>query len=146
MKRQPALLALSREHHEALVLARRACEPQRPGAQPAALRLHLLQRWSEQFEPHFAAEEEVLLPALAAAGAVDEADAARSQHAQLRALVAQVRQDVPGALPRWGEAMREHVRWEERWLFPRAEALLDLAALGDRLARKEKEKEWECRR
>lgn len=38
VKRAPELVPLSREHHEALVLARRACEPQRMGAEPATLR------------------------------------------------------------------------------------------------------------
>ena len=32
-------------------------------------------------------------------------------------------------------AMREHVRWEERELFPRAEALLDLPRLQEALHR-----------
>lgn len=54
MKRAPELAPLSREHHEALVLARRACEPGR--ADPALLREQVLRRWGEQFEPHFAAE------------------------------------------------------------------------------------------
>jgi hypothetical protein len=41
VKRAPELVPLSREHHEALVLAGPACEPQRPGAAPAALREHV---------------------------------------------------------------------------------------------------------
>jgi hypothetical protein len=35
MKRAARFVQLSGEHHEALVLARRACEPDRPGAEPA---------------------------------------------------------------------------------------------------------------
>jgi hemerythrin-like domain-containing protein len=124
MKRAPELMPLSREHHEALVLARRACEPGR--ADPATLREQVLRRWGEQFEPHFAAEEQVLLPALDAAGAGAEASAARADHAQLRALVQGLRAGAPGCLRAWGEAMRAHVQWEERHLFPLAEQLLDL--------------------
>ncbi|HEY0825593.1 MAG TPA: hemerythrin domain-containing protein [Ramlibacter sp.] len=128
MKRATELMPLSREHHEALVLARRACEPQR--ADPAALREQVLRRWGEQFEPHFAAEEQVLLPALDAAGALAEAGAAREDHAHLRALVQGLREGTPGCLGAWGEAMRAHVQWEERHLFPLAEQLLDLAHIG----------------
>jgi hypothetical protein len=135
MLRAAALVPLSREHHESLVLARRACDPSRPGADPAALREHLLQRWPRVFEPHFQAEEQVLLPALAAAGAAELAAAGRAQHENVRALLAQLQAGDLSALPAWGEAMRDHVRWEERELFPRAEALLDLAPLEDALQR-----------
>lgn len=135
MLRAAALVPLSREHHESLVLARRACDPSRPGAEPEALREHLLQRWPRVFEPHFHAEEQYLLPALAEAGAADLADACRAQHAHLRALLARLQAGDLAALPAWGEAMREHVRWEERALFPRAEALLDLASLEEALQR-----------
>lgn len=135
VKRSPELVPLSREHHEALVLARRACEPQRAGAEPAALREQVLQRWTEQFEPHFAVEEQVLLPALAAAGAEAAAATAWRQHRGLHALIALVRAGDLSALPRWGAAMREHVQFEERELFPLAQRELDLAPLTAGLAR-----------
>jgi hemerythrin-like domain-containing protein len=131
MKRAAELMPLSREHHEALVLARRACEPER--ADPAALREQVLRRWSEHFEPHFAAEEQVLLAALAAAGAGTEASAALRDHQQLRALVQGLRDGEPGCLPAWGDAMRAHVQWEEPHLFPLAERLLDLPMIASGL-------------
>jgi hemerythrin-like domain-containing protein len=137
MKRAPALIGLSREHHEALVLARRACEPERPQAEPTQLRAHLLQRWAGHFEPHFAAEEEVLLPALEQAGCAEAAAQARSHHARLRALVERLQGGDLACLPEWGAAMREHVQWEERQLFPLAERVLDLDALQAALQRKE---------
>lgn len=137
MKRSGALVPLSREHHEALVLARRACEPGRPGAEPAALRQHLLQRWGGHFEPHFAAEEQVLLPALAQAGCTDAAARSLREHARLRALVERLREGDLACLPEWGAAMRAHVQWEERELFPLAERVLDLALLQPGLQRTE---------
>jgi hemerythrin-like domain-containing protein len=137
MKRALPLVPLSREHHEALVLARRACEPQR--ADPAALRLHLLARWDAQFADHFATEEATLLPALAAAGCADAASEAAAQHARLRALIATLRAGELDALPAWGAAMREHVQWEERSLFPLAESVLELSALAAGLHRPEGE-------
>lgn len=133
MKRAPALVPLSREHHEVLVLARRACEPSRPGAEPQALRLHLLQRWDEQVDAHFEREETHLLPALRAAGAAAPVLEALRQHRVLREAIARLRAGDLDALPAWGEAMREHVRWEERALFPLAERLLDLAGLQAQL-------------
>lgn len=129
MKRAPALVPLSREHHEALVLARRACEPERPQATPETLRVHLLRRWDEQFAPHFAREETHLLPALEAAGEGGAAREALRQHGAVRDAVARLRAGDLGALPTWGDAMREHVKWEERQLFPLAERTLDLTSL-----------------
>ena len=70
MLRAEALKRLSREHHEALVLARHAsataANPHSAAAR--AQHSHLLERWAQQFEPHFALEEQTLLPALARAG------------------------------------------------------------------------------
>jgi hypothetical protein len=76
MKRSSPLLGLSREHHEALVLARRAASTLPTSETAHGQREHLLTRWDEQFAPHFAIEEEVLLPALAAAGQAGPATAA----------------------------------------------------------------------
>lgn len=131
MKRAAALIPLSRQHHEALVLARRACEPDRAGAEPRALRALVLERAVAHFEPHFALEEQVLLPALVAAGAAGDADEVLRQHSELRGLMERLREGDAEALALWGEAMQRHVRWEERALFPRVERLLDLRALED---------------
>lgn len=131
MKRADALIELSREHHEALVLARRASLADAASPAATALRAQVLQRWIEQFEPHFAHEETTLLPALRVAGEGAGADRALSEHAGLRTLVARLAAGDLQALAPWGEAMQAHVRFEERELFPLAERVLDL----DRLPR-----------
>lgn len=136
MKRDAALVPFSRDHHEALVLARRACEPGRDGAEPALLLPLIAQRWNAHFEPHFAREEQALLPALEPV-APALAARVRSDHARLRALAARLRAGDAAALPPWGEAMREHVQWEERQLFPWIEQHLDLHALRAALERTE---------
>lgn len=135
MKRSSPLLGLSREHHEALVLARRAAGSSPTGESAPGQREHLLRRWDEQFAPHFRVEEEVLLPALAAAGEAAAAAEALAQHAHLRHLVERVHDGDLTALPDWGEAMLAHVRFEERALFPLAERTLDLTSLADSLSR-----------
>ncbi len=134
MKRSPALVPLSREHHEALVLARRACEPDRPSADPLDVRDHVLRRWTGHIESHFRLEEQALLPALAEAGAPAEAEEGLRQHEAIRRLVSELETSGTAALPAWGEAMRTHVQWEERHLFPLAERLLDLSSLAPALA------------
>jgi hemerythrin-like domain-containing protein len=135
MKRADPLKPLSREHHEALVLARRVCsvEPHSDAAQRQCE--EVLVRWREQFEPHFEAEERALLPALCAAGETAAAARALAEHDALRRLAARLRAGDAHALAPWGEAMQAHVRFEERELFPLAEHVLDLDALAEPLAR-----------
>ena len=134
MKRQAALIPLSREHHDALSYARRAVEAT-PGAEADAVRQRTLAFWGECIAAHLAVEENSLLPALTAAGAGREAARAQAQHDQLRALAARLHDGDHGALAEWGAAMREHVRYEERELFPLAQRLLDLTALASTLDR-----------
>lgn len=134
MKRDPALVPLTREHHEALVLALRA-RTVSDEAGIAALCEHLLRRWNEQFEPHFAAEEQTLLPALAAAGGGWWAEQLLAQHNELRQLIARLARGDLTALAPWGRAMERHVRFEEREVFEHAQRLLDLRALEAGLAR-----------
>lgn len=135
MKRSHALLGLSREHHEALVLARRASNADPASQEAGRMREHLLTRWTAQFDPHFALEERELLAALDAAGHPLPADEARAQHAELRRLVQELRAGNLSALGPWGEAMTAHVRFEERILFPLAESALDLTALVETATR-----------
>jgi hemerythrin-like domain-containing protein len=135
MKRAHALVPLSREHHEALVLARHAAsiDPDGPGA--STQRDHVLARWQQQFEPHFDTEERTLLPALEACGHAPAAQRALADHAQLRRLTARLRDGEVAALRPWGEAMQRHVHFEERELFPLAERVLDLDSLAGAMDR-----------
>ncbi|MCA9774776.1 MAG: hemerythrin domain-containing protein, partial [Myxococcales bacterium] len=70
MKRDPRLHGLSSDHHHALHLARRAVETARGarGEDPVALRREARAIFTEELAPHFAVEERILFPALAAAG------------------------------------------------------------------------------
>lgn len=133
MKRVEALKGLSREHHEALVLARHAsatvADPHSAVAQAQCS--HLLERWVQQFALHFAREEQTLLPALERAGHRAYVATALAQHAALRALMERLRKGDVLALAPWGDAMETHVHFEERTLFPLAQTLLTSSELTD---------------
>lgn len=111
MKRHPFLKPLSREHHHALVLARRATRGDLTAAD-------VRRAFYEELALHFAFEEEQLLPALRAAGAADLVHRAEREHDQIRAAIAA--EDVVT----FGRLLTEHVRFEERELFPAFEAQL----------------------
>jgi hemerythrin-like domain-containing protein len=125
MKRGPGLIQLSREHHLALVLAKRM---QRIDAGTAG-DIHgfvaaARKTFAEEIDPHFQTEEAVLLPALKVANEHELVSRTVSEHANLRALIRDMNHQDVASLQRFGDALEAHVRFEERILFPAAEAVL----------------------
>lgn len=133
MKRSRGLIQLSREHHAALVLAKRARRAAVATAEAtrdciAAVRT----AFATELEPHFRVEEDYLLPALAKLGRPEAAalvEQTLAEHAFLRALAARLAAGDEGCLDRFGEALAAHVRFEEQALFPAAESMLAHEAL-----------------
>ena len=109
-KRDARLRELSSEHHAALVWARRL----RRGID----RHPMAERFARELEPHFAIEETILAPALRACGEHALVDRLLAEHATLRRLAAEDAHET------FGTALHDHVRFEERELFPRCEAVL----------------------
>ena len=142
MKRSAALATLSRDHHRALTVASKLRRTPDDGA---ARSVELLREfWRQHALPHFAVEEQVLLPALAGEHAWDEACArVLDEHERMRseaaALLAGGVHDA-AACRRLGELLHEHVRFEERHLFAFAERLMsddELERLGRAVAEAE---------
>jgi hemerythrin-like domain-containing protein len=130
MKRHPSLQPLSDDHHRALVLARRlrraSSGPDSTDAE--ALSREVQQQFETELDPHFRVEESWLLPALHAKGAAELAEQTAVDHARLRDLVRSVWSgDTAEQL---GTLLEKHVRFEERVLFPKAEALLSETELA----------------
>jgi hypothetical protein len=135
MKRGPELRALSDDHHRALVLARRAAEAAARGGADAveALWRAVRREYEADLAPPFAIEEALLLPPIGRAGAAALVSRVEEDHASLRAWALDGPHDS-ATLAAFGERLRAHVRFEERELFPFAEANLAAADLG-RIAR-----------
>jgi hemerythrin-like domain-containing protein len=123
MKRSAALLQLSREHHGALVLAlaaKRAAAANH-AADIAMVAKRIGATFARELEPHFREEETWLLPQLLAAGEAERVARTLAEHAELRALVAQLHQPDAATLLRFAERLKAHVRFEEDELFAAAE-------------------------
>ncbi|NNM83221.1 MAG: hemerythrin domain-containing protein [Burkholderiales bacterium] len=121
MKRHPSLIQLSREHHHALLLAKRA-KADAPDRERLAAEIAFA--FHHEIGEHFRTEESGLLVELARAGQERLVKRTLSEHETLKAIAARLESGDLACLRDFGEAMEAHVRFEERELFPLAESLL----------------------
>jgi len=134
MKRDPALVSLSHDHHQALYVARAL---RRANAETAAdARAAFLAYWDGHGRTHFRLEEEILLPAFAGHGDCRDPLVAHvlCDHIAIRHLaheLAACRSPSPSMLCRLGTQISDHVRLEERELFPLIERTLPAPALSE---------------
>jgi hypothetical protein len=127
VKRHPSLRDLSDDHHTALVVGTRCA---RAMPEDAAQLWKIVRALTPlHFEPHFAIEEQQLLPALEALGEATMVARIRSDHARLRALSAQTDPGVSNVRD-FGELLVSHVRYEEREVFEGTQERLPAAVLG----------------
>ncbi len=135
MKRDPRLHGLTTDHHHALRLAFRVKTTCAAGQADAVLADAVRDAFEAELTPHFAIEEEVLLPALSAAG--EEALVARTlrEHAALRDLAAAAARGETDRLALFATQLHDHVRFEERELFVACERLLPDEVLAEALRR-----------
>lgn len=135
MKRTEALRPLSREHLVALTVAKKL----RATEDPASASAEFLSFWREDGRTHFRAEEEVLLPVWALHAEVDRAGVTRmlDEHREIRKEALRLQEGAASVeqLRSLGELLHDHVRFEERALFPRVEEDLDEDAANELAAR-----------
>ncbi len=124
MERDVRLHGLTSDHHHALVLASRIKEASTGGRLDAALVADARRRYEQELAPHFAVEEEELLPALAARGRHDLVERTLREHETLRGHLAAAEAGELARLEAFGQLLEAHVRFEERELFPVCEALV----------------------
>lgn len=145
MKRHPALRALSSDHHQGLVQARRLVQvaglsngdDSEAAVQVAKVVHEFLAFWAEHTTLHFREEEEVLLPAFARYGdpSVGPVVQMLVEHAHIRRLVADLQSQVAVGQPSketihtTGEMLRAHIRHEEDVVFPIIEQAMPEDAL-----------------
>lgn len=124
MKRAEPLVGLSREHHTALSLAQRARLIARDGDAAAVegMAAKVRERFEDEILPHFREEESWLLPALLAQGEAALVERTLAEHADLIRLAEALAVPSGPALLAFADALTAHVRFEERILFPAAEA------------------------
>jgi mannose-6-phosphate isomerase-like protein (cupin superfamily) len=130
MKRHPALVPLSHDHHHSLVQARRL-RTGAGGPDSEAVAAAFVGFFSQESVRHFRDEEELFFPALV------ESDEAREplirallEHQRLHALVGRLAGQLEGRaadpmlMRELAELLEEHIRFEERQLFPLLEQVM----------------------
>jgi hemerythrin-like domain-containing protein len=140
MKRAEALQPLSRDHLKSLLAAKRL----RNATDAEAAAQDFLAFWESEGRHHFRVEEEVLLAGWALHCPVDRVAVARMLEEHLAIRRAAVRaagaEASLGELRDLGRLLDDHVRFEERELFPMVEWALgpdDLARLAIAIERAE---------
>jgi diguanylate cyclase (GGDEF)-like protein len=130
MKRDEALRPLSREHLGALLAAKALREADSLEDASRAF----LDFWRDDGQRHFRIEEEVLLPSWAAHAEVDRGGVSRmlDEHLAIRreALRLESEEATLEEARELGTLLHDHVRFEERELFPRLEEALDPGTLA----------------
>ncbi len=135
-KRHPALIPLSHDHHHGLALALRcrkhALGQLNPGDPKSieACAAEALRFFNENLTAHFEAEETVLFPLMAAHEECRELVARlENEHREFRKMVAPAAD--PGGQRKFlfdfGDLLEQHIRSEERKLFPAFETLVPAA-------------------
>lgn len=144
IKRDPAMIPFSRDHHAGLSLARELRRAGAGRADPAAAWARFRQAWRDELADHFDEEERLLVPLTCDAVL---ADRLKREHDALRAAAA-AEQPGPPDLARIGDLLHDHIRWEEREYFPVVEAALtdeSRAWLARETARLEARRPRACR-
>jgi hemerythrin-like domain-containing protein len=122
MKRNENLLTLSQEHHDGLVVVRCVKRGSDLGVNPFTVADYVMDVWQNHLDPHFTSEEEILLPAMPHG---DEYKARLlREHAAIREKVEKIRlrdAELPETLRTFADILDDHIRFEERDLFPFAE-------------------------
>jgi iron-sulfur cluster repair protein YtfE (RIC family) len=124
-KRHESLIPLSHQHHHGLVLSHRVLRDL-PGLRGDSQALALVagevvEFFERDLLAHFAAEEEVLFPAMEQQlGKLTIIDELLGEHRQMRVLVQELSRKGSGAktVEAFAELLRDHIRKEERDLFP----------------------------
>ena len=140
MLRDKNLIPLSHQHQQALALCVRIDRAQPiPEADLQAWQSEIDQRFEQEINFHFAAEEQVLFPAARRfQELVPLVEELIADHASLRGSFSQAKALYMSteSLPAFARQLSSHIRREERQLFERLQQLMsaqELATLGTQL-------------
>ena len=125
VKRSPYIVKLSRDHHAGLLFCWKIRQGKRYLVESARMKKYVAYFYSENLLPHFKEEENYLF-----APALDDQQVqqAMKDHARIKELAASIASsegdDLNDLLTHMADTVDQHIRFEERTLFPHLEELL----------------------
>ena len=129
IKRNENIQPLSREHHFGLLFCWKLRTGLKFGIATERIIRYLDYFWTQHLQQHFRAEEELLFRK------VNDplCDRALQEHVQLKemisSLLARAFANEPAQLDKFAVTLTEHIRFEERMLFPHLEKVMSEAQL-----------------
>ncbi len=151
MKRKTELETLSFEHHDALVIALRLKKGLKINANLQAMVDYALSVYQKHLLHHFKQEEQILVEPLQsqveAKAAVQQMLREHQRFAELISFLKNHNTDHAKLVQEFAELLEQHIRFEERTLFPLAEKLIPdnkLKEIGDYLHQEHRpiDKSW----
>jgi hemerythrin-like domain-containing protein len=128
IKRTKELAPLSVEHHDGLMLVWKIRQGLRNGTPISTIADYINWFWKNHLEQHFLDEKNVLAPYLPKDNEMIEK--MLEDHEELESMV-RVTESIPDKemISRFADALHDHIRFEERKLFPYAEQVISLQDL-----------------
>lgn len=124
IKRHPALVSFSKEHHFGLLLVWKIKQGLANAVAPERISNYVLYFFDEDLQQHFKEEEHALFPKLAAGNALRQQ--AEKEHEVIYDIIGRLRNDKKNEelLQQFAEALKSHIRFEERELFTYLQQIL----------------------
>lgn len=137
MKRHESIAVLSREHHFGLLFCWKIRQGIKKNISAERMRPYVSYFWKNQLQHHFEEEETVLFANMRDDAQVKQA---KTEHTQISQLVKAIVESQNGSiesLQQLADMLDNHIRFEERILFPHIEqtlTALQLSELGKQLS------------
>ncbi|SDJ41237.1 hemerythrin domain-containing protein [Salimicrobium halophilum] len=129
MKRHEALIPLSHHHHHGLVLAQKLKKVEEKDKFREFMK-EIDAFWEKDGRAHFREEEEILVPLYSCYASIeDDSDIQKmlTDHAEIRGLIKKIKRTERydhELFKELGEKLHDHIRLEERVIFPKMEAAI----------------------
>jgi len=146
IKRSIELTPLSKDHHDGLLFAWKIKQGLKYGADIKLIGEYVEWFWKTHLAEHFRQEEQILAPHLPQDNELLQQ--MLDEHQEIEAMV-QINENIPDAtlLRSLAQAIDDHIRFEERQLFPYAEKVIpakELNAIFEQLSKEKSEcVKWE---
>jgi hemerythrin-like domain-containing protein len=145
IKRSKELVPLSKEHHDGLLLGWKIKQGIRNGTDVTLISKYIQWFWENELEQHFRKEEEVLVPHLPADHELVQQ--MLREHEEIEALIninaMIVDEDI---FVQIADGLHDHIRFEERTLFPFAEGFIpagEMQSIYEELLKTKEKGKWE---